>query len=62
MSKLDSNDSKEYVEGKEEDYVDRVCVFLDAEAVRPGSTKIRDISVKLVMVHCLNLIYYAFTL
>ena len=55
MSKLDSNDSKQYLEGQEEDYVDRVHVFVDAEAVWPGSTKIREISIKLVMVHCLNL-------
>ena len=32
-SKLDSNDSKKYLEGQEEDYVDRVHVFIDAEAV-----------------------------
>ena len=57
MSQFDSKNSIKYLEGQEEEYVDLVRVFVDAEAVRPGSTKIHEISIKLVMVHFLNLIY-----
>ena len=57
MSQFDSKNSIKYLEGQEEEYVDLVCVFVDAEAVRPGSRKIREISIKPVTVHFLNLIY-----
>ena len=57
MSQFDSKNSIKYLEGQEEEYVDLVCVFVDAEAVRPGSMKIREISIKSVTVHFLNLIY-----
>ena len=58
MSQFDSKNSMKYPEGQGEEYVDLVHVFVDAEAVRPGSTKIREISIKPVTVHFLNLIYY----
>ena len=58
MSKFDSKNSMKYVEGQVEEYVDLVHVLVDAEAVQPGSTKIHEISIKPVMVHILNLIYY----
>ena len=54
MSQFDSKNSMKYLEGQEEEYVDLVHVFVDAEAVRPGSTKIPEISIKPVMVHFLN--------
>ena len=57
MSQIDSKNSIKYLEGQEEEYVDLVHVFVDAEAVRPGSMKIREISIKPVTVHFLNLIY-----
>ena len=57
MSQFDSKNSIKYLEGQEEEYVDLVRVFVDAEAVQPGSTKIHEISIKPVMVHFLNLIY-----
>ena len=53
MSKLLGKYSKIYQEGMEEEYVDRVCVFMDAEAFRPGSTKMHSINVKLVTVNLL---------
>ena len=37
----------------EEDYVNRVRVFMEAEAVRPGSTKMHSINVKPVTVNLL---------
>ena len=57
MSQFDSKNSIKYLEGQEEEYVHPVHVFVDAEAVRPGSMKIREISIKPVTVHFLNLIY-----
>ena len=51
MSQIDSKNSIKYLEGQEEEYVDLVHVFVDAEAVQPGSTKICEISIKLVTVH-----------
>ena len=48
----------EYLEGQREEYIDLVRVFVDAEALQLGSTKIREISIKPVTVHFLNLIYY----
>ena len=53
MSKLLAKSSITYQEGMEEDYVDRVRVFMEAEAVRPGSTKMRSINVKLITVNLL---------
>ena len=61
MFKVDPNYSQDCVEGRE-DYVDHVCVFVQAEAVCPGYTKICEISIKPVTVHCFNLIYYPFIL
>ena len=40
-----------YEGGREEDYVETVRMLVDADAIRPGSTKIREICVKPVTVH-----------
>ena len=53
MSKLLAKSSLSYQEGMEEHYIDRVCVFMEAEAVRPGSTKMRSINVKPITVNLL---------
>ena len=45
------------MEGREEDYVDHVCVFVESEAVQAGSTKIREISIKPVTVHSFKFNY-----
>ena len=57
MSKFMRNYTQDYVEGREEDYVDHVRVFVESEAIRPGSTKIREISIKPVTVHSFMLNY-----
>ena len=56
MSKSNQNLCVQYEEGKEEDYVQKVCVFMETEAVRPASCKMRSINVKPITINCFN--YY----
>ena len=58
MSKISPNSSVQYEEGKEEDYTDKVRLFMDAEAVRPGSSKMRSINVKPITVNCFKLLLW----
>ena len=51
LTKLTPKSLEVYEGGREEDYVDTVRILLDADAIRPGSTKIREICVKPVTVH-----------
>ena len=44
-------ESLDVVEGAVDDYVDDVQLISENEAVRPGSTKIKNISIKLIMVN-----------
>ena len=50
MSSKSQNSSTNYVDGPEEEYTDCVQVLSEKDAVRPGSTKIKHISVRLIMV------------
>ena len=50
MSSESQNSTTNYIDGPEEEYTDCVQVLSEKDAVRPGSTKIKNISMRPIMV------------
>ena len=50
MSSKSQNSTTNYIDGPEEEYADCVQVLSEKDAVRPGSMKIKHISVKPITV------------
>ena len=50
MSTKSQNSTADYIDGPEEEYTDCVRVLSEIDAVWPGSTKIKNISVRLITV------------
>ena len=60
MSSKHPNSSLNVMAGPEQDYVERVLLLKESDAVRPGSTRIHQISIKPVTVKAIIKIYIIF--
>ena len=49
----------DYIEGEEDQYTTEVPALNESHAIRPGSTKIKDVCIKPVTVNC-DLLHFLF--
>ena len=54
MTSESPNQTTNYMDGREEEYTDCVHVLTEKEAIWPGCTKIKDISVRPILVKIID--------